>query len=327
MTARAYTSRVLVPRGHPLLERTLLGAVAAIGIALAARGTRALSTGGAVTAVVVGTLCVAAGWDWAVLLLVFFLTGTLWSRLGQARKETRTAGVVTKGGPRDAVQVIANGGLVAACALGSILWPSALGTIGHGDRTAAGSGASRVDAGGTTGQGGGSRDEGGGGGGVDGTAGVAWYICGMGALAAAAADTWATEVGTLGDAEPRSILTGRRVPPGTSGGVTALGSGAAVAGAGAVALAAWALGATPVLAVSGVVGGVAGATIDSLAGASLQCRRWCAGCNETTERTVHVCGARTARTGGLAWLDNDGVNAISTVAGALVTWAVARSLA
>ncbi|HEX6106222.1 MAG TPA: DUF92 domain-containing protein, partial [Gemmatimonadales bacterium] len=50
-------------------------------------------------------------------------------------------------------------------------------------------------------------------------------------LAAAAADTWATSIGALSRAEPRSILSWRPVPRGTSGGITAAGSLGAMAGA------------------------------------------------------------------------------------------------
>ncbi|MDE3128917.1 MAG: DUF92 domain-containing protein, partial [Gemmatimonadota bacterium] len=49
-----------------------------------------------------------------------------------------------------------------------------------------------------------------------------WQAMGGGALAAATADTWSTEIGMLTPAPPRSIVTLRRVPAGTSGGVTLL---------------------------------------------------------------------------------------------------------
>jgi uncharacterized protein (TIGR00297 family) len=57
----------------------------------------------------------------------------------------------------------------------------------------------------------------------------------LGALAASAADTWATEIGSMASRPPRSILTGRPVAPGTSGGVNLLGMSAMVAGAAFVA--------------------------------------------------------------------------------------------
>ena len=49
-----------------------------------------------------------------------------------------------------------------------------------------------------------------------------------GALATANADTWATELGVLARSQPRLLTTGRPVPVGTSGGVTAAGFAAAL---------------------------------------------------------------------------------------------------
>ncbi len=59
----------------------------------------------------------------------------------------------------------------------------------------------------------------------------AWTLAGLGALASATADTWATEVGTAIGGIPRAIATFRPVPAGTSGAVTLAGSLAMVAGA------------------------------------------------------------------------------------------------
>jgi uncharacterized protein (TIGR00297 family) len=150
-----------------------------------------------------------------------------------------------------------------------------------------------------------------------------WLAFGAGSLAASAADSWATEVGTLYGGSPRSILTWRIVPAGTSGGVSTIGSLAAIGGALFVALVAALIGWRSA-ATSALAGGVAGALIDSLLGATLQRRRWCPACQRETERTTHDCGTPTTPRGGLAWLDNDMVNLLSNAAGGLVALALAR---
>ena len=61
-------------------------------------------------------------------------------------------------------------------------------------------------------------------------------VAAAGALAASTADTWSTEIGALSRSRPRSILTMKPVPYGTSGGVTIQGLVASVAGSGFVAL-------------------------------------------------------------------------------------------
>lgn len=144
----------------------------------------------------------------------------------------------------------------------------------------------------------------------------AWAAAGLGALAAAISDTWATEVGTLARGQPRSILTGRPVPHGTSGGVSLPGTLASLAGAVFLSGVALGLGWEPRAALAGAVGGFAGATADSLLGATLQARRWCDRCAMATERNVHGCGEGTRLAGGVGWLDNDAVNVAATVVGA-----------
>lgn len=145
-----------------------------------------------------------------------------------------------------------------------------------------------------------------------------WTALAAGALGTAASDTWATEVGTLAHAPPRSVLSGRPVPPGTSGGVTLLGTLAAVAGALFVGALAYAVGWPPRAALAGAIGGFVGAMADSVLGATAQARRWCPRCDVATERTTHGCGAATRPAGGARWLDNDGVNLLSGAIGALV---------
>ncbi len=137
-----------------------------------------------------------------------------------------------------------------------------------------------------------------------------------GAFAAASADTWGTEIGMLARGAPVSLLTFRRVAPGLSGGVTAIGLAASVAGALCVAAVAAVLGVAPLWPVA--AGGVAGSLIDSLLGASLQALRLCPQCNCECETRVHFCGSPTELRRGASWMENDLVNFAATLCGALV---------
>lgn len=138
-------------------------------------------------------------------------------------------------------------------------------------------------------------------------------------FAAAAADTWATTTGAHSASLPRHLLSGARVPAGTSGAVTLMGSTGAILGAGVVGAAAWpGLGAGQVAAV--VLIGWGGMLLDSLLGAAAQSRYRCVTCDVSTERRVHRCGTRSELIGGVRWLDNDGVNAIATIVATISGW-------
>jgi uncharacterized protein (TIGR00297 family) len=146
-----------------------------------------------------------------------------------------------------------------------------------------------------------------------------WQAIGAGALAAATADTWSTEVGTVLGGTPRLLLFGREVQPGTSGGVTIAGLVSSVAAAVLAAIVSSGMDwKTPVFAV--VAGGVAGSLIDSVLGATIQERGWCASCAVATERRIHTCGTGTAHRGGIHGCGNDVINLVSIIAGAVVTW-------
>jgi uncharacterized protein (TIGR00297 family) len=137
-------------------------------------------------------------------------------------------------------------------------------------------------------------------------------------LAAAAADTWATSIGARSRVSPRLLWSGQPVPPGTSGGVTATGNLAGIAGAAIVAGTAALFARDAALFAAGTLIGFLGMLTDSLIGGRLQGRFWCVRCDQPSEWRVHRCGSRTAWKAGVVWLNNDGVNLIATaVAGAL----------
>jgi uncharacterized protein (TIGR00297 family) len=146
--------------------------------------------------------------------------------------------------------------------------------------------------------------------------GANWLAAFAGAFAAASADTWGTEIGTLVRQAPRSILTFKPLATGMSGGVTLAGTLAEIAGAAFVAVVAMLAGIAAFLPVA--IGGFAGALVDSILGASLQSLRRCETCARDCETDPHECGSPTTLRRGLGWLGNDAVNLAATVTGALV---------
>ncbi len=142
-----------------------------------------------------------------------------------------------------------------------------------------------------------------------------WVV--TGALAAAAADTWATSTGAWSRAMPRHLFTRAPVPPGTNGGVTLLGTGGGLLGAMLVAGAAAGVARAGWLFAVGALTGFAGMMLDSALGATIQGRFRCPRCGLPSERRVHRCGTPTKRVGGWIWLNNDGVNALATAAAGL----------
>jgi uncharacterized protein (TIGR00297 family) len=140
------------------------------------------------------------------------------------------------------------------------------------------------------------------------------------ALAAAAADTWATAFGARSVAPPRLILDGNVVPPGTSGGITPLGSLGGAGGATLVAATGALAAGMPALFPVAALVGFGGMLLDSVLGAAAQGRFRCAECAERSEWRKHRCGRPTTHEGGLVWLDNDGVNLTAGAGAAVVAW-------
>lgn len=157
-----------------------------------------------------------------------------------------------------------------------------------------------------------------------------WYAAIVGALAAVNADTWATELGVLNPQPPRLVTTGQVVPIGTSGGISPLGTGAALAGATFIGLVAWVITQFPTLWITpgyshspaiillAAIAGLVSALFDSLLGATIQQIYYCDQCQKDTERVVHSCGTPTRPLRGWSWMDNDVVNFLASVVGAAV---------
>lgn len=155
------------------------------------------------------------------------------------------------------------------------------------------------------------------------------WLAGAAALAAANADTWATELGTLSRKDPVLITTGKSALRGTSGAVSLIGIAASTAGSVLIATAFWTL--APIfgsnwsagqhlwLPIAVCMGGLAGSLVDSLLGATLQAVYYCPVCQKETEQhPLHHCHTQTTLVRGLNWLNNDWVNFFCTLSGALI---------
>ncbi|MCS6887792.1 DUF92 domain-containing protein [Chloroflexus sp.] len=262
-----------------------LGFILSIVIGGVAFARRSLSESGWLGAVLVGTLTFGfGGWPWGLTLIVFFVTSSILSHYKESIKERRAAEKFSKGGRRDFFQTIANGGLGALCAVAYAL-----------------------------------SDQ-------------PWWLLAafVGLMATVNADTWATELGVLSPHPPRLITTRQPVPPGTSGGVTLLGTSAAAAGGLLIGVAMFVFSAlsapeTPLpwwMLLAGLLGGLGGALFDSLLGATVQAIYVYPDGRET-ERRVARDGTPNRFLRGWRWMDNDLVNLISSVGGAIIAIVIA----
>jgi uncharacterized protein (TIGR00297 family) len=279
------------------LSHVMLGFVISLIIAIIAFKREMLSDDGIIGALILGTIIFGfAGWTWFAVLVAFFLSSSLITKY-KARQKRAIEAEFAKGGRRDFLQVLANGTAGAGAALANVLWPSPL-----------------------------------------------WVYGFAGAIATVTADTWATELGILANKKPRMLPWLREARAGESGAVSWQGEFFAAAGAlsigltlaltslldiartGApVALEAWLDWSVPLIVIA-TVAGVAGTLADSLFGATVQATYYCPRHRKETENPVHRCGVRCRFRRGFAWMDNDVVNLLASVTGALLGVGLARAL-
>ena len=112
----------------------------------------------------------------------------------------------------------------------------------------------------------------------------------IGSIATATADTLASEVGVV--EQPRLITTFKKVPPGTDGGISVVGTAAGIIGAGIIGVSAYILGIFPdplvTLKVS-IIAGTVGCFVDSILGAVLERRNYIS--NEYVNLIATITGA------------------------------------
>lgn len=251
--------------------------------------TRTLTLSGAIAGgLLAASLIGLGGWAWAVPGFAFFLLSSAISRLAPASNPEQEARLAERetdpSADRTLRQVLANGGVGWACLMAAFAIPTESGAL----------------------------------------VSSALYAAFLGAFAAAASDTWATEIGAWAPARPVSLRSFRRVPPGTSGAVSGLGTIAGVAGALCIAgLGTGAAARTGVLAGTDLgsflalvaLAGVAGMLADSLAGATIQARYRHPAHDDLVERPPRP-ESRPHR--GWRFMTNSAVNVLATTTGAAI---------
>lgn len=154
----------------------------------------------------------------------------------------------------------------------------------------------------------------------------------VGVIAAANADTWATEIGVLSRHKPRLVNNGHLVLAGTHGAVSLLGLVSAGGGAwlaGFTALAFYFIiamfdertwtGTLLLLPIGAMLGGLVGSVVDSFLGAVAQGMYYCEHCQRVSEDAVHHCGLPARQTRGWSWLSSQGVDLVGSLVSAAVT--------
>ncbi len=249
----------------------------------------ALTVSGAVAAFITGGLIFGlGGLPWAILLLVFFISSSAFSRLPSKRKVALNE-KFSKGSRRDWGQVLANGGLGTLLVIAQIIWPEeAWPWIAYCGAVAA------VNA--------------------------DTWATELGVLS-----PHQPRLITNGKVVERGSSGGISLAGSLAalGGATAIGLLASCFPFQPTASSATRL--SLILAV--VLGGLTGSFFDSLLGATVQAIYTCPRCQKETERhPTHSCGTVTQLKRGWPWLNNDWVNLFCSVAGAITAWLVSQVL-
>ncbi|KAG7555885.1 hypothetical protein ISN44_As11g019720 [Arabidopsis suecica] len=233
--------------------RLIVAVVISSLIAFRSYKRKSLDLSGGIAGFLVMTIHFTAGFRYGALLLVFFLTSSKLTKVGEDKKR-RVDVEFKEGGQRNWVQVLCNGGIA------SVLVVIACTLTGWQDKCLDSKQSETVTAliGGIIGH----------------------YACCNG-------DTWSSELGVLSDAQPRLITTLKPVKKGTNGGVTNAGLLAALAAGTTVGVTFLIFGFFTASCASDValkqllvipvsaLAGLCGSLIDSVLGATIQFSGFC----------------------------------------------------
>jgi uncharacterized protein (TIGR00297 family) len=146
-----------------------------------------------------------------------------------------------------------------------------------------------------------------------------WLIAFLTSIASATGDTWSSEIGPLSKRPPRSVRHFKVVEPGTSGAISVLGTITAIIGVLLITVSGLLL--LPItIKMAWIIFtfGILGNGIDTFLGAFYQRSYRCEVCSMLTEKQYH-CDNRTLKLSGWSFLNNDGVNLLSSFISPLVS--------
>ncbi len=134
-------------------------------------------------------------------------------------------------------------------------------------------------------------------------------------IAEACSDTWAGDIGVLSKKEPISILTGRKIAKGLSGGISFLGTSSGLLGAILVSCIYYSSfeGASFALSAVSAASAFLGCLSDSFLGATVQAHYYDEERDMLTEHTVSKSGKKLELVRGIRFMDNDMVNLTSNI--------------
>jgi uncharacterized protein (TIGR00297 family) len=274
----------------PRLLQITIGFILALAIGLIAYRRGSLSKSGVAGATLIGaTIFGLGGWEWSVLLVVFFVSSSALSHYKESLKES-LAEKFSKGSRRDLAQTLANGGAGALMVIANFLWPSPLWWAAFAGALA--------------------------------TVNADTWATELGVLSktrprliTSGAEVEVGASGGITRAGSAAALGGAALV-----GLAAAGFYFAWSQSPLAALALFTVAA---------LSGLAGSMTDSTLGATVQAIYYCEACGKETERSpTHTCGQPTRYRRGRRWLDNDWVNFLSSGAGAALAaglwWALMR---
>ena len=261
------------------MEEVIASVSFMIVMTILAYKARIIDRYGAIAALPVGFIILYFGSIlWFFVLLIFFITGSLFTKYKYRQKQNMEL-AEHNGGARSWKSVVANGAPAAAFAI--------LYYLSHNNLT--------------------------------------FTLSFTGSVSFALSDTVATEIGLLSKSKPRSILTGKKIDTGQSGGITIQGEIAALTGSLLIGtmcglfLSEGIFSQMRVILPAAITGGMIATNIDSVFGATIQAKYKCLNCRKCLEKMAIHCNLPAVQEKGISIVDNNVVNLLAALIGGVIS--------